>query len=43
MLVEYEGQLALIEEPIDLAERRLTPHPHMVINLTDEDDEVLEN
>ena len=41
MLVEYEGQLFLIEEPIDLAERRPTPHPHMVINLTDEDDEVI--
>ena len=43
MLVEYEGQLVPIEEPIDLAERRLTPHPHMVIDLTDEDDEVVPN
>ena len=30
-----------IAEPIDLAERRLTPHPHMVIDLTDEDDEIV--
>ena len=30
-----------IEDPIDLAERRPTPHPCMVINLTDEDDEVV--
>ena len=41
MLVEYKGQLVLIEEPIDLAERRLTPHPCTVINLTDEDDKVV--
>ena len=41
MLVEYEGQLVPIEEPIDLAERRLTPYPRMVINLTDEDNEVV--
>ena len=41
MLVEYEGQLVPIEEMIDLAERRLTPHPYMVIDLTDEDDEVV--
>ena len=33
--------MVLIEEPTDLAERRLTPHPHMVINLADEDDEVV--
>ena len=30
-----------IEEPIDLAERRLTPHPRTVIDLTDEDDEIV--
>ena len=41
MLVEYEGWLVPIEELIDLAERRLTPHPHTVIDLTDEDDEVV--
>ena len=40
MLVEYKGQLVLIEEPIDLAERRLTPHPCTVINLTNEDDKI---
>ena len=28
-------------EPIDLAERRPTPHPHTVINFTDEDDEIV--
>ena len=41
MLVEYEGQLVPIEEPIDLAERRPTPHPCTVIDLTDENDEVV--
>ena len=41
MLVEYEGQLVPIEEPIDLAERRLAPHPHTVIDLTDEDDDIV--
>ena len=41
MLVEYEGQLVPIEEPIDLAERRPTPHPCSVIDLTDEDDEIV--
>ena len=41
MLVEYEERLVPIEEPIDLAERRPTPHPCTVINLTDEDDEVV--
>ena len=41
MLVQYEGQLVPIEEPIDLAERRPTPHPHMVIDLTDENDKVV--
>ena len=41
MLVEYEGRLVPIEEPIDLAERRLTSHPRTVINLTDENEEVV--
>ena len=41
MLVEYEGRLVPIEEPIDLVERRPTPHPHTVIDLTDEDDKVV--
>ena len=41
MLVKYEGRLVPIEEPIDLAERRPTPHPHTVIDLTDEDDKVV--
>ena len=39
MLVEHEGRLILIEEPIDLAERRLTPHPSQIIDLTDDSDE----
>ena len=43
MLVEHEGQLAPIEEPIDLAERRPTPHPYLVNHLTDEDDEIILN
>ena len=41
MLVEYEGCLVLIEEPIDLAESRLTPHPHLVIDLTNKDNKVV--
>ena len=41
MLVEHEGMLIPIEEPIDLAERRPTPHPRVVINLTDDSDEVM--
>ena len=41
MLVEHEGRLILIEEPIDLAERRPTPHPSQVIDLTDDSDEVM--
>ena len=41
ILVEYEGQLVPIKEPIDLAERRLTPHPCTVIDLSDEDDETV--
>ena len=41
MLVEYKVQLVPIEEPIDLAERRPTFHPHTIIDLTDEDDEIV--
>ena len=41
MLVVHEGRLILIEEPIDLAERRPTPHPHEVIDLTDNSDDVM--
>ena len=41
MLVEHKGRLIPIEEPIDLAERRLTPHPSQIIDLTDDSDEVM--
>ena len=41
MLVAHEGRLIPIEEPIDLAKRRLTPHPHEVIDLTDDSDDVM--
>ena len=41
MLVEHEGRLIPIEEPIDLAERRPTPHPSQVIDLTNDSDEVM--
>ena len=41
MLVEHEGRLIPIEEPIDLAERRPTPHPCDIIDLTDDSDEVM--
>src|SRR6202000_43182 len=41
MLVEHEGRLIPIKEPIDLAERRLTPHPRDVIDLTDDSNEVM--
>ena len=41
MLVEHEGRLIPIEEPINLAERRPTPHPSQIINLTDDSDEVM--
>ena len=41
MLVEHEGRLIPIEEPIDLAERRPTPHPSQIIDLTDDSDEVM--
>ena len=43
MLVEHEGRLIPIEEPIDLAERRPTPHPSQIIDLTDDSDEVMPN
>ena len=41
MLVEHKGRLIPIEEPIDLAERRPTPHPSQIIDLTDDSDEVM--
>ena len=41
MLVAHEGRLIPIKEPINLAERRLTPHPHDVIDLTDDSDDVM--
>ena len=41
MLVEHEGRLIPIEEPIDLAERRPTPHPSQINHLTDDSDEVM--
>ena len=41
MLVEHEGRLIPIEEPIDLAERRPTPHSSQVIDLTDNSDEAM--
>ena len=41
MLVEHKGRLIPIEEPIDLAERRPTPHPSQVIDLTDDSDDVM--
>ena len=41
MFVEHEGRLISIEEPIDLAERRPTPHPSQIIDLTDNSDEVM--
>ena len=40
MLVEHEGRLIPIKEPINLAERRPTPHPSQVIDLTDDSDDV---
>ena len=39
--VAYEGRLILIEEPINLAERRPTPHPCEIIYLTDDSDDVM--
>ena len=41
MLVVHEGRLTPIEEPIDLAKRRSTPHPLDVIDLTDNSDDVM--
>ena len=41
MLVVHEGRLILIEELIDLAERRPTPHPCEVIDLTDSSNDVM--
>ena len=41
MLVEHEGRLIPIKEPIDLAERRPTPHPSQIIDLTDDSNEVM--
>ena len=41
MLVEHKGRLIPIKEPIDLAERRPTPHPSQVIDLTDDSDDVM--
>ena len=41
MLVEHEGRLVPIKEPIDLAERRPTPHPSQIIDLTDDSNEVM--
>ena len=41
MLVEHEGRLIPIKEPIDLAERRPTPHPSQIIDLTDDSDDVM--
>ena len=41
MLVEHKGRLIPIEEPVDLAERRPTPHPNQIIDLTDDSDDVL--
>ena len=41
MLVEHEGRLIPIEESINLAERRPTPHPSQLIDLTDNSDDVV--
>ena len=41
MLVEHEERLIPIEEPINLAERRPTPHPSQIIDLTDDSDDVM--
>ena len=41
MLVEHEGRLIPIKEPIDLAERRPTPHPSQIIDLTNDSDDVM--
>ena len=41
MLVQHEGRLIPIEEPINLAERRPTPHPSQIIDLTDDSDDAM--
>ena len=41
MLVEHEGRLIPIKEPIDLVERRPTPHPSQVIDLINNSDKVM--
>ena len=41
MLVEHEGRLIPIKEPIDLAEGRPTPHPSQIIDLTDNSDDMM--
>ena len=41
MLVVHEGRLIPIEELIDLAKRRPTPHPRELIDLTDDSDDVM--
>ena len=41
MLVAHGGRLIPIQEPIDLAKRRLTPHPREVIDLTDDSQDVM--
>ena len=41
ILVEHEGRLIPIKEPIDLAKRRPTPHPSQIIDLTDNSDDVV--
>ena len=41
MLVVHEGRLIPIEEPINLAKRRLTLHPREVIDLTNDSDDVV--
>ena len=41
MLVAHEGRLVPIEEPINLAERRSTPHPCEVVDLTDDSNDMM--
>ena len=41
MLVAHGGRFFPIQEPIDLAKRRLTPHPREVIDLTDDSQDVM--
>ena len=41
MLVAHKGRLIPIEELIDLAERRPTPHPCDVIDLTDDSNDAM--